>query len=246
MTHHLKTAFAATICFAFLMIPSSAKAQFNISFDLSDFSSFENFEPGNFGTLQTFDYNINFNGPLTADTAYSTDSLNNVTYNIVGAPGIGSPTFNFNNDALIGISRPNLSNPQFAAQGGSLDFTVSSTANLADGLQASELVADANGRIFSFDAEEDGTGTFHAPLLELFADGTAILQNAANNGGSNAFNGQVPNLTEGEEFVFNLDFTPGTFTLAGPVASVGAAVPEPSSMAFLMFAGLAGLTRRRK
>jgi hypothetical protein len=113
--------------------------------------------------------------------------------------------------------------------GNSLNFEIASDANFNDGLQLSELVG--SGMVFEFDGRELGTGRYHPPIVQLFADGTGSIRNSNNTGGINPFTGVEVNATIGDEYVSSLTFTPETFALV---------VPEPSAALLLGF-GLAGL-----
>jgi len=162
MRHNLKTIFCSLVLSCF-MIPSVAQAQFSIELDLPDFGVTDVF-----GQLTTLDLNVDVAGPLVAGAVYSDPVLNGVVYDVFGlldedSVPSGFPAFN--------LSRT-IGGAEFFSQGSSLNFEVSSTADVSDGLQISELVADANGLIFEFDGREVGTGRFHPPLIQLFADGT--------------------------------------------------------------------------
>ena len=183
--------------------------------------------------MTTLDLDIDVAGPLVAGQVYNDPALNGVVYDVFGirdqanVPS-GFPAFN--------LSRT-IGGLEFFSQGSSLNFEVASSANLADGLQASELVADVNGLIFEFDGREVGTGRFHPPLIQLFADGTGSIQSSNNTGGINPVNNQLVDVDFGDEFIANLSFS-SDFTLAS--------VPEPSSMFIMLAIGQIGLLRRRR
>jgi len=184
------------------LLPSSAKAQFTIDFGISDFSVTDVF-----GQLTTFDFEIDVASPLVAGQIYNDPTLNGVVYNVSGVLDQTPSGFaGFNLMRTIG-------GQEFYNQGSSLNFEVSATANLFDGLQASELVADATGLIFEFNGRELNTGRFHPTLIRLFANGTGTIQNSNNTGGVNPFSNTVVNVDFGDEFIADLSFS-SNFTLA--------------------------------
>ena len=229
MTYPLRNAvaYACFACAALGVFASSAKAQFEITFGIDDFTT-----TPIFNSLNTFDFSIGIDEPLVAGGVYSDPDLSIIDYDIFGVltedTPSGFPAFNLER-TIIG--------DEFYTQGSSLNFEISSSADLSDGLQASELVADGNGRIFEFNGREVGTGRYHPALFELFADGTGRIQNSNNTGGVNPGNGLVVDVDFGEEYIVDLEFTPSSLLLA---------VPEPSSVVLLAGLGLVGLVRRRR
>jgi len=219
---------AATLL-ACLMIPSTAKAQFSLEFDQSDFFGITEV----FSGVEDFNFSLDVADPLVAGTTYSNPALNGVVYQVFGdldqanVPS-GFPQFNLQR-TIGGL--------EYFTQGSSLNFEVASSANLVDGLQASELVADATGLIFEINAREVNTGRFHPPLFQLFSDGTGRIQNSNNTGGINPVNLAEVDVDFGDEFITEFQFTAGDLTLA---------VPEPSSVIFLLMGSMAGLVRRRR
>jgi len=95
----------------------------------------------------------------------------------------------------------------FYAQGSMLQFEISPSAVLDDGVQLAELAG--GDLVFRFDGRELGNGRFHPALFELRADGTGRIQNSNN----------VPTLdplleiATGSEYVTDLTFDAGNTTL---------------------------------
>ena len=209
-------------CFA-----SPSNADFTIEFDNTDFTM-----TPQFNRLRDFAFSIDIAEDLVAGGVYSNPDLNVIVYRVFGildtepTPS-GFPAFNLQR-TIIG--------DEFYTQGSSLNFEISTGADLSDGLQASELVADGIGKVFEFNGREVGTGRYHPALLELFSDGTGRIQNSNNMGGINPGNNMEVDVTFGEEYIVDLDNS----------TSLLLAVPEPSSVCLISFLGLAGLVRRRR
>lgn len=219
-------AFAAVAISTFCL-PANSKADFTISFDNTDFAM-----TPVFNRLRDFSFTINVAENFEAGGTYSNPTLNGVEYNIFGildqdTPS-GFPAFDL---------RRTIGGTEFYTQGSSLNFSIASAADLSDGLQASELEADANGKVFEFNGREVGTGRYHPALLELFSDGTGRIQNSNNTGGINPGNGLEVDVDFGEEYIVDLAFNPSEFLIA---------VPEPSSVCVVYFLGLALCCRHRR
>ncbi len=108
-----------------------------------------------------------------------------------------------------------LTGAEFYAQGSSLNFEISPTAILTDGVQIAELVG--NGVVLTYNAREVGNGRFHPALLELNADGTGRIQNSDNVIVENP----LQQIDFGDEYINDLMFDPGNTTLiTGFVPSV--------------------------
>ena len=209
-------------CFA-----SPAKADFTIEFDNTDFTM-----TPQFNRLRDFEFSIDIAEELVAGGVYTNPELNRIDYSVFGFLDLdptpsGFPAFNLQR-SIIG--------DEFYTQGSSLSFEISSSADLTDGLQASELVADGIGKIFEFNGREVDTGRYHPALVELFDDGTGRIQNSNNSGGINPANGLEVDVTFGEEYIVDLSFD----------TSLQLAVPEPSSICFVLAFGMAGLLRRQR
>ncbi len=203
-----------------------------IAFDESAFA----FTPV-FNELSITEFSIELTGPIVAGLSADNPLLNGVEYQIFGT--LNSPTpSNFPAFDL----RRSIGGAEFYEQGSSLSFTVSSTADLSDGLQVSELTSsDPSAPVFVFNAREVDTARYHPTLLEIFADGTAVIQNSNNTGGVNAFTNDVVDVDFGEEYIVNLTFDPEALTLVAADA-----IPEPASLAMVGLGGLALLTRQRR
>jgi hypothetical protein len=204
---------------------SSAQA-FVISFEASDFG-----KTTIFSNVTTFAFSIDIAGPLTAGTVYSDPILNSVNYNVSGSLGAtpsGFPAFALTR-SIIG--------PEFYTQGSSLAFEIAAGANLADGLQVSDLVGD-----FVFNGREVGTGRYHPALFELHSDGTGRIQNSNNFGGINPSSLQVVDVELGEEYITDLTFNASTLTLA----DAPAAIPVPPVGLPLMMLGVIGVLATRR
>jgi len=153
MRHNLKPVFILSLLLGCFLIPSTAKAQFSIELDLSDFGVTDVF-----GQVTTLDLDIDVAGPLVAGQVYNDPALNGVVYDVFGildqanVPS-GFPAFN--------LSRT-IGGLEFFSQGSSLNFEVASSANLADGLQASELVADAKSSYLLMAPDQSKTATTRA------------------------------------------------------------------------------------
>jgi len=230
---YCKAFLATTILLSCLSISSKANAQFSIEFDQSDFSGITEV----FSGVENFNFSLDVVDPLVAGTVYNNPTLNGAIYQVFGdldQANVPSGFPQFNLQRTIG-------GQEYFDQGSSLNFEVAAGANLADGLQASELVDDGSGLIFEINAREVDTGRFHPPLFQLFADGTGRIQNSNNLGGINPVNGIEVDVDFGDEFVTEFTFAASSLTLA----TATSAVPEPSSIALLMIAGVAGLARRR-
>jgi hypothetical protein len=93
---------------------------------------------------------------------------------------------------------------EFYAQGSSLSFTVSDIADLSDGLQVSELVADSGGVIFTFNGREIDNRRFHPSLFVLRENDTGTLQNSNNIHTDDPVNPITVDF--GEEYITQLSF----------------------------------------
>ena len=120
MSHNLKTVFILALLLSCFLIPSAAKAQFSIDFDISDFTVTDNF-----GQVNTIDFAIDVAGPLVAGQVYNDPALNGVVYDVFGIlePGVpsGFPAFN--------LSRT-IGGAEFFSQGSSLNFEAVSYTHL--------------------------------------------------------------------------------------------------------------------
>ncbi len=181
------------VFFTLFLLFSSYSSAFVLSFDSDDFGV-----TTIFNDVSEFRFDIDIDGELSSGV-YLDSVLNSVDYAVSGV--LNSPTPSgfpgFELERLI-------DGADFYAQGSSLWFEISATANLSDGLQADELVANSEGEIFIFNGREIENGRFHPALLVLNSNGTGQIQNSNN----------VPNTTVGEiafgaEYITNLSFNLG-------------------------------------
>lgn len=205
-----------------ILFPFAANA-FVLHFTASDFT-----RAPVFSSVTNFDFVIDIVGVL-APGVYNNPSLNFVDYEVNGSLAAGTPS----GFPAFALKRPEnggfLSGAEFYAQGSSLNFEISTTADLSDGLQLNELVG--TDPVFVFNGREVDTGRYHPALVELNADGTGRIQNSNNQSNvPNPATMQTFNITFGEEYVTDLSFNPNQLTLVAPVP-----LPLP---ALLLFSGL--------
>ena len=229
---HCLTGFALMACF--LATAGTAHAQFSLTFDDGDFAI-----GTDFNIVDGFDFQIDVAAPLLAGMTYNNPALDGVVYEVAGRLPEGSPS------GFPGfILQRTIGGNEFYSQGSSLSFEIAADADLTDGLQIFDLVADPTTNIaFELNAREVGTGRYHPPLLQLRSDGTGLLQNSNNFGGDNPQDNtdEEIDVDFGEEYIADLTFDVSSFTLADPVG-----VPEPSSLVLGLIGGtMLGLRRRR-
>ena len=190
-----------------LLAATHAEAQDQVTFTVTS-SSPNVVSTPQFSNVTTFEIQIEFAVPIQAGV-YSNPDLVEVRYNVSGDLEQGTPS-GFPSFALVRT----ISGTEFYAQGSSLLFEVAQTANLVDGVQASELVGIGNDVIFTFDGREVDTGRFHPALFQLRADGTGTIQN------SNNVPSQDPlqQVTLGEEYITNFTYIPAELTVLTEVA----------------------------
>ncbi len=202
--------------------PAGATA---IMIDAADFIEFPTKS-----NVRTYSFTIEVTGPLAPGGVYNNPALDGVDYYVRGSlvPGTPSGFPAFNLIRAIGGA-------EFYSQGSSLNFSILPSANLSDGLQLSELAGA--GVIFEMNAREVDTGRYHPPILRLNADGTGLLQNSNNNGGTNPATGNVVNVNFGDEYVTGLTFNPADVTIAPPIPLPAAWLLLGTAMAGLAVAG---------
>lgn len=172
------------------------------SFEASDFTV-----APTFGDVTDFSFSLDIAAVLEPGVTYINPSLNAVEYGVSGSLEPGTPS----GFPAFDLQRT-IAGTEFYAQGSSLTFTIAPEADLSDGLQVSELVGSES--VFVFDGREVDTGRFHPALFELNADGTGLLRNSNNLGGTNPANGQVVDVAIGEEYITELTLVPDALTLA--------------------------------
>lgn len=200
-----------------------------VTFEASDFG----LNP-TFSNVRTFSFEIDIAARITPGAILDNPTLNGVRYNVFGQLAAGTPS----GFSAFDLQR-DIGGDEFYAQGSSLSLQVASTADLTDGLQASELTGV--DPVFVFNGREVGTGRYHPAVVRLNADGTGSIRNSNNMGGVNPGSGEVVDVEEGEEYITELTFTPGSLTLIDAVS-----IPEPGmTLALLATSAVIGVRRRR-
>jgi hypothetical protein len=230
-------------------VPATA---FTLVFSNSDFTSLTPV----FSNVTTFNFDIEVSGPL-ASGSFADPVIDRIEYNVSGGldeTPSGFSGFSFQLSHLIAPPpAPPTSIPgdlfyslnDSAIPGTTLLFDVAGSADLSDGLQVSELnilspdpaAGIGSDVVFHFNGREEGTGRYHPLFLQLFADGTGIVQNADNQGGINPITMEEVNVNFGEEYITNLNFDPANFTIG---------IPESSTPALLIGGAFIGFCRRRR
>ncbi|MEL6104456.1 MAG: PEP-CTERM sorting domain-containing protein [Planctomycetota bacterium] len=200
-----------------------------VTFEASDFG----LNP-TFSNVRTFSFEIDIATRITPGAILDNPTLNGVRYNVFGQLAAGTPS----GFSAFDLQR-DIGGDEFYAQGSSLSLQIASDADLTDGLQASELTGV--DPVFVFNGREVGTGRYHPAIVRLNADGTGSIRNSNNMGGVNPGSGQVVDVEEGEEYITELTFTPGSLTLIDAVS-----IPEPGmTLALLATSVMIGVRRRR-
>jgi len=231
-------------------IASATNGAVTIDFSNSDFTT-----TPDFSTVTTFSLQIDMAGSLQPGLV-SDPAITNIQYSVSGSLSSdpltpsGFSSFGFRLDHIFPLSPP-ITGTDFyglnasSVAGGTLQYSISALADLSNGLQLNELDvlavdADAGigpGVIFHFNGREEGTGRYHPMFLQLYSDGTGLLQNSDNFGGINPSTLEVVDVNFGDEYITDLSFTPSNVTIA---------IPEPSSALVCGILMLAiALARRR-
>ena len=226
-----------TVSLLLFLVTSPARADFTLSFSSNDIGV-----SSVFNNVTFFSFDIVVGGTITPGATFSNPNLVSVDYRINGSlpqsTPSGFPAFQLVR-SINGADFYNLS-PE-----AELEFSVSSTADLSDGLQMNEL--DGSGTVFSFNAREfnQNPGRYHPPIFTLDDIGVGRLVNANNqstfpNPDPPVGSGQLVDVEIADEYDVMLSFSPN-LTIAT------SAVPEPSSGALLLGAfGAASVVRRRR
>lgn len=215
-----------------MALPKTARSEFTLSFNSDDFgiSSVKN-------NVTFFNFDIVVDSVLVAGTTYSDPMLTNVDYQIDGdLRADGSPS-GFPGFRLI----RNIAGADFygLSPESTLEFTVSNTADLSDGLQINEL--DGSGTVFNFNAREfnQNPGRFHPPIFSLDSDGTGRLVNANNDSTfDNPATMDEVHINIADEYDIGLTFSSGL--------QIVSAVPEPTTAVMLCAMGALVALRRRR
>lgn len=195
-----------------------------------------------FSNVTTFSFLINLGQYIGPGNTYTNPAIHSVDYTVQGNLAPGTPSgfaaflLNRPEHPPAGLTFPGF---EFYAQGSSLQFAVLPGADLTDGLQADELGDLGGGLIFELNAREVGTGRYHPPLLQLYNDGTGLLQNSNNMGGINPATNLTVNVNFGDEYITELTFNPADLTIA-----TGVSVPAVLALAAPFAIGLACAHRR--
>ena len=233
---------AAWIASALLVAPHTSAA-FSLELSEADFTSVTPI----FSSVTAFQLAIELSDPLLTDRVYDNADLVEVEYFVSGALSqspptpSGFPAFALNRTAT---GEGTIDDLNWEMQGSTIDFEIAPAANLADGLQLSELVADVDGVILRIDGREFerlDRARYHPPRLLLLSNGTGTIENSNNSSGStgttNPGTGLTVNVDFGDEYITDLTFDPASVTL----------VPEPAAplLAASALSVLAGIARSR-
>jgi hypothetical protein len=214
---------ASSVYGCLLFVVAGPAAAFTLAFSSDDFSV-----TPTFSNVRTFSFSIEIAEPL-APGSYVDPALDGVQYSVRGMLAEGTPS----GFSAFALDRT-ITARDFYAQGSSLRFEISASADLADGLQVAELVGP--DPVFVFDGREVGTGRYHPAIVRLNADGTGSIRNSNNMGGTNPATGMIVDVAQGEEYISDLSFDPNQLTLV---------VPEPAT-ALLVALGVIGLAVRQR
>lgn len=151
----------------------------------------------------------------------ATSGIHGVTISISDADFTSSPVFSnvVTYDVEINIavplqpglvSDPSINNIQYSINGALGQGTVS-------------------GFVFHFNGREKGTGRYHPLFLQLFSDGTGLLQNADNRNGINPATKEVVDVDFGDEYNTNLSFDASSITIIeAPICGLPAPILKKS------------------
>ena len=231
-----------------LVLVSNALAQTLYADTVISISSADFTTTSVYNNVASFNFEIILAGTLAPGLSYTNPPLRNVSYTVVGV--LPSPTpsgfsgFNLVRNNIDGAEFYNLS-PESG-----ISFSISSTADLSDGLQLNELSGSTDALILNAREFNQNPGRYHPPILRLNADGSGSVANANNqstfpNPPPPMGSGMLVNVAVGDEYDVNLTASPA-IALTGPIAS-SVRVPLISSplAVFCLVIGVGYLSRMR-
>ena len=190
--------------------------------------------------------NVDLAGPALVGTTYDDASLQQVEYGVSGGLSTNPPMqsgvskFALNRTPTgDGIIPPGKS----IFQESSIAFEDDAEADLFDGLQLNELVADETGLTLEVSAREFerlDRARYHPPVLQAYANETALLQTSNNSSGSTS------TTTQGTvEFIEVDDGENSTTGLVFDISGTPVVTTE-SGAGMLLAAGIALFAHRRR
>ena len=190
-----------------------------------------------YNDVASFNFAITLAGTIVPGETYVNPPLKNVSYTVVGVLDEPTPS-GFPGFSLV---RENIDGDSFysLSADAALSFSVSPTANLADGLQLSELVGASDVLYFNAREFNQAPGRYHPPILRLNADGSGSLANANNqsdvpNPPPPVGSGMLVDVEIGEEYSVTLTASL-PLNLSGPVLPRATQVPLAAApLLFLM------------
>ncbi len=226
-----KTALSA----AALLLGTQAEAAFVITLSSTDIGI-----TSVYNTINSFQIEITVADPLVAGALYNNPTLDGVDYQVFGSLPDPTPS----GFPAFALSRTLPGNSFYSmSPDATVNFSISPTADLSDGLQVSDLAG--TGTVFTFNARElnQAPGRYHPPILTLNDDGTGSLANSNNmstipNPAPPIGSGALVDVTVGEEYDTTLDFLPSL--------TLSTSVPEPSAATLLLAATIGCISIRRR
>lgn len=218
-----------------LCVSQAAMAEFTVSLDSADFGV-----TSVYNNVASFSFDLVIDAPLVAGGTYSNPAITSVEYKVFGVLDDPLPTPSGFPQFQLVRSMTGAEFYSLSPESG-LSFAIDAGADLSDGVQLSELAGA--GAVFELNLREfnQAPGRYHPPILTLNSDGTGRLVNADN---QSTFKNPDPPVGSGllvdvdiaDEYDVTLSFDPSATTIA---------VPEPTSAAAFVAAGLLLVRRRR-